>query len=546
MTTAIKRRRGTTAQHATFTGLEGELTVDTTKDTVVVHDGATAGGFPLARESGSAISATTLAASGVATFSAGTVSAPALTTTGDTNTGIFFPAADTIAFTEGGVESMRITDAGNVAVGQSSSASQFLVKGSSTGKTVSQFIANDTQTTTMAVWERSDGAVSSRLIYDGTGLVKFGTSTAHPLVFDTANTERMRITSGGTVGIGTSSPNSTSKLHISGGGSGAFGALRFSDEGLVNNWDIGRDNNVAGHFTFALNGTQRMTIDTSGNVGIGTTSPNIYSTGDATNILGIQASGTNKNGLIAVAGTGTGYGGIEFGNATIRRSGIYTLDGSALAFYTNGTNSGTGLSERMRIDSSGNLLVGTTSNYGGRRLDLRGGTTGNFLVSITNQTSSGTPYGLQLLYASLTPNNTDSFFYTAGDATATRFQVYSNGGIANYSGNNVNLSDAREKTNVELAGNYLNKICAIPVKTFNYIDQNREEDDGLTLGVIAQDVEAVAPELVMESNWGTQDEPKMRLSIYQTDLQYALMKSIQELKATVDAQAARIAALESK
>ena len=51
MTTAIKRRRGTTAQHATFTGLEGELTVDTTKDTVVVHDGATAGGFPLARDS---------------------------------------------------------------------------------------------------------------------------------------------------------------------------------------------------------------------------------------------------------------------------------------------------------------------------------------------------------------------------------------------------------------------------------------------------------------------------------------------------------------
>jgi hypothetical protein len=50
MTTAIKRRRGTTTQHSTFTGLEGEVTVDTTKDTVVVHDGATAGGFPLLRE----------------------------------------------------------------------------------------------------------------------------------------------------------------------------------------------------------------------------------------------------------------------------------------------------------------------------------------------------------------------------------------------------------------------------------------------------------------------------------------------------------------
>jgi hypothetical protein len=60
---------------------------------------------------------TTLGASGVATFSAGTVSAPAITTTGDTNTGIFFPAADTIAFTEGGAEVMRINSSGNVGIG---------------------------------------------------------------------------------------------------------------------------------------------------------------------------------------------------------------------------------------------------------------------------------------------------------------------------------------------------------------------------------------------------------------------------------------------
>lgn len=46
MTTAIKRRRGTTAQHATFTGLDGEVTIDTTKKVVVVHDGVTPGGFP--------------------------------------------------------------------------------------------------------------------------------------------------------------------------------------------------------------------------------------------------------------------------------------------------------------------------------------------------------------------------------------------------------------------------------------------------------------------------------------------------------------------
>jgi hypothetical protein len=52
MSTQVQRRRGTTAQHATFTGAVGELTVDTDKDVVVVHDGVTAGGHPSAKTSG--------------------------------------------------------------------------------------------------------------------------------------------------------------------------------------------------------------------------------------------------------------------------------------------------------------------------------------------------------------------------------------------------------------------------------------------------------------------------------------------------------------
>jgi Major tropism determinant N-terminal domain len=48
---ALQLRRGTTAQHSAFTGLVGEITVDTDKDTIVVHDGSTAGGYPLAKAS---------------------------------------------------------------------------------------------------------------------------------------------------------------------------------------------------------------------------------------------------------------------------------------------------------------------------------------------------------------------------------------------------------------------------------------------------------------------------------------------------------------
>ena len=60
MAKRVQRRRGTTAEHASFTGYTGETTVDTTKDTVIVHDGATTAGFPLAREDLSNVTLTNL------------------------------------------------------------------------------------------------------------------------------------------------------------------------------------------------------------------------------------------------------------------------------------------------------------------------------------------------------------------------------------------------------------------------------------------------------------------------------------------------------
>ena len=87
MSTQIKLRGGTTSQHSTFTGAEREVTVDTDKDTLVVHDGSTAGGVPLAKEAdvttGLAAKADTstlagkadLAGSGSQNFSAATMNA---------------------------------------------------------------------------------------------------------------------------------------------------------------------------------------------------------------------------------------------------------------------------------------------------------------------------------------------------------------------------------------------------------------------------------------------------------------------------------------
>ena len=74
MPTQIQLRRGTTAEHASYTGPEGEVTVDTTEDRLVLHDGTTAGGIPVATK-GEVDTKAELAGSASQDFSASTVNA---------------------------------------------------------------------------------------------------------------------------------------------------------------------------------------------------------------------------------------------------------------------------------------------------------------------------------------------------------------------------------------------------------------------------------------------------------------------------------------
>jgi len=82
-----------------------------------IISGGSINNTPIGATTASTGAFSTLSATGVTTVQAGTVSLPAITTSGDTNTGIFFPAADTIAFAEGGAEAMRIDSSGNLLVG---------------------------------------------------------------------------------------------------------------------------------------------------------------------------------------------------------------------------------------------------------------------------------------------------------------------------------------------------------------------------------------------------------------------------------------------
>ena len=111
MATQVQFRRGTTAEHSGFKGADGEVTVDTSLKTVVIHDAITNGGFPVLRQDGSNTQ-----------FERGSTTNCALKFAGDPNTGLISPAADEIALVTGGVSRLTIdangaaTFTGNVQV----------------------------------------------------------------------------------------------------------------------------------------------------------------------------------------------------------------------------------------------------------------------------------------------------------------------------------------------------------------------------------------------------------------------------------------------
>jgi len=112
-------------------------------------------------------------------FPAGAVGTPAITTTGDTNTGIFFPAADTIGFSEGGAEAMRITSAGDLLLGANSGGGKFSVTGTGSSGWVQNNINSGTSSTASIVFTNDNGAVGS--ILTSGSLTVYSTSSDYRL-----------------------------------------------------------------------------------------------------------------------------------------------------------------------------------------------------------------------------------------------------------------------------------------------------------------------------------------------------------------------------
>jgi hypothetical protein len=271
-----------------------------------------------------------------------------------------------------------------------------------------------------------------------------------------------------------------------------------------------------------------ITIDSSEKVGLNGLSAGDYWSSSNQLVFGNTASAANGGMTIATASDAVGQ--IYFadgtsGNAQYRGQIQYTHVSDAMDFATAATFA-------MRIDSAGNALFGTTSSSIGTGVGIK-----------LRADSSTAPYMGIVLDTNSSAHGNYMHYNLNSTYNGYRFYVFNNGGIANYQANNSNLSDERVKTNIELSGNYLEKICNIPVKLFNYKDE--PENKERSLGVIAQDVEAVAPELVNNEGFGDTPEDGVPLkTVYTTDMMYALMKAIQEQQDIIDDLKSRIETLE--
>jgi hypothetical protein len=353
----------------------------------------------------------------------------------------------------------------------------------------------------------------------------------------------MTLDASGRLGVGTTSPLATVQI---GSGTGAgnypstskllFGAnnsivtfLSANDLASVDG-EIGSWNTVYNHqnakivFDKPANNTGQMLFYTQGGSGI-TERARI----DASGIFQVSSSATNTVKIT----TGASIGFTNTANTSSFDVGLLGGASDPTGYVFNRANAeiifGTNNIERMRIDSSGNLLVGRAGNAAG---------TGRIVSA---------PSGSNYSFSSVSSNSGTQYHMWFGFGDTNVGSITSNGTTTVLNP----TSDVRLKTNIVDAGSGLQKINAVRIRSFNWKSNNNFID----FGVVAQELHEVAPECVLVGNDELNEKGDLKnpWCAQPYVLVPAAVKAIQELNAIVTSQQAiienlttRLAALEAK
>ena len=434
-----------------------------------------------------------------------------------------------LTFEVGGSERLRIDGSGNVGIGSAGNA-KLQVFGPSASSSLG------TYSNSAAIVSNNAGGYGISFSVDGSGTgyiqaQNFTSSVAYNLSLNSA---------GGNVGIGTTSPDVTLDVFdTSTAGDNIVARLRYNSSTTANTGGRLQFTNASGtelgyiksnvesgtavgltFGTFSSSATaERMRIDSSGNVGIGTSTVNRKLEIAGNNNAGAKANYLRITDTDTTATAANQQGGIEFyasdssagAGVTASIEVVYAGSGGGgeITFNT-AANSGAGVSEALRIDESGNLLVGkTATGFSDDGFELRGGGDGRLYVTNTDDAC--------IVLRRDGSDGIIQYFYRA-NAQVGNISVTTTATAYNTS------SDERLKENITdaSAGN----IDDIRVRSFDWkVDGSHQPH-----GMVAQELVEVAPEAVTQ---GQTDDDMWQVDY--SKLVPMMIKEIQDLKAEVKA-----------
>jgi hypothetical protein len=498
---------------------------------------------------------------------------------------------DALRFFANGSERLRIDSSGRVGIGTSSPSYLLDLSGSASigirYKTTGTYagIILDNSSTTGGGYVTAYQNGTQKALFGVSGVIEGSTTSDCGILAETGGnirfytngspSEKMRLDTSGRLGIGTTAPQR--KLVIS--NSGAEGIEIGPGEASNINYElhynrttsayIAKQTFASAHIFYSAS-AEVARLDTSGRLLVGTSSGTsvfdgitpqfqIEGTGYNSSSASLFANSNDANGAYLVFGKSRGT---STGSSTIVSSGdaiggmywvgadgtdrntpaasIYAfVDGTPgsddmpgrLVFSTT-ADGAAAPTERMRINNTGSVtLLGATSVASGTHSFQDNGSSPN-TVRLYNNTDS---------------NNTGNrFLICDAAASVLRAEIRSNGGLANFSANNVNLSDRNAKKDITLAIGTWDCLKEWEIVNFRYKDQPNDAD--LNLGVIAQQVAESCPEVItvfQEAKEATETEPAQeeRLGVKDQQVMWMAIKALQEAMNRIEVLETEVAAL---